>query len=43
MEAIALTNALAEEKERLKSNSRREAFQEGTHLLSARPGSERER
>ncbi|EKV12008.1 hypothetical protein PDIG_47230 [Penicillium digitatum PHI26] len=29
MEAIALTNALADEKERRKSSSRREAFQEG--------------
>lgn len=33
MEAIALTNALAEEKERRKSNIRREAFQEGDLVL----------
>ncbi|KAK4861328.1 hypothetical protein LT330_004244 [Penicillium expansum] len=33
MEAIALTNALAEERERRKSNARREAFQEGDLVL----------
>lgn len=33
MEAIDLMNALAEEKERRKSNARREAFQEGDLLL----------
>jgi hypothetical protein len=33
MEAIALTNALAEEKGRAKSNARRESFQEGDLVL----------